>query len=117
MKNIGVFIYDASLVGGAERVAKNLSEELSKHYVVHLISLFNGIKQDEKSNQNYICCTINEKTVSITKNLFMLSKKLKNYLIENNIEVLLAITAGVNTIAITATRGTKIKTDNYLLSV
>lgn len=110
MKNIGILVYDTSLVGGAERVAINLAEELSSHYQVHLISLFNEKKQENRPEQSYTSHTINEKTVSITKKLFMLSNELKKYLIQNKIDVLLAITAGVNTVAIMATRGTNIKT-------
>jgi len=110
MKNIGILVYDTSLVGGAERVAINLAKEFSNYYKVHLISLFNEKKQEMETMEKYKCHTINEKTVSITKKIFMLSNKLKKYLIKNEIDILFAITAGVNTVAIMATRGTHVKT-------
>lgn len=110
MKNIGILVYDISLVGGAERVASNLAKELSSEYEIHLISLFNEKKQEELGKNNYKNYVLSKDTISITKNIFKLSRKLKKYLLENNINVLLAITAGVNSVAIISTRGTSIKT-------
>lgn len=110
MKKIGILVYDTSLIGGAEKVAINLAKEFSNYYEVHLISLFNEKKIEDKIESNYNCYTISKKAVSITKNIFTLSNKLKKYLEKNNIDILFSITAGVNTVAILATRRTKIKT-------
>lgn len=110
MKKIGILVYDTSLVGGAERVAINLAEEFSNKYEVHLISLFNEKKEEERVEIKYNSYVIAEETISITKNLFKLSKKLKKYLLENKIDILLAITAGVNSVAILGTINTNIKT-------
>lgn len=110
MKKIGILVYDTSLVGGAERVAINLAQELSKNYETHLISLFNEKGKNDTCRVEYKTYTISEKTVRITTNLIRLSKKLKGYLLQNEIDILLCITAGVNTVAIMATCKTKIKT-------
>lgn len=110
MKNIGILVYDTSLVGGAERVAINLAEEFANKYKVHLISLFNEKNIEEKVKRNYNTYIINKETISISKNLLKLSKILKRYLIQNNIDILLAITAGVNSVAILGTANTNIKT-------
>lgn len=110
MKKIGILVYDASLIGGAEKVAINLAYELSKIYSIHLISVFNknNASIENKRIKKYVIC--NEITKSITKNLIGISQKLKKYLKENGIEVLIGITAGVNGIAILATANTNIKT-------
>lgn len=42
MKNIAIVDYNLSVVGGAEHVAVNLANELSKYYGVHLISIHAG---------------------------------------------------------------------------
>ena len=110
MKKIGILVYDTSLIGGAEKVANNLAKELANYYEIHLISLFNEKEKKESIQSNCKFYTVSEKTISITKNIFTLSRKLRKYLIESQIDILLAITAGVNTVAIIATRGTKIKT-------
>ena len=112
MKKVGVLIYDDSLMGGAERVGLNLAEELSKKHDVHVISLFNEKKEsyfkiDTRAFKHYI---IREKTCSITLNLISLSNDLRKYIKKNKIEVILLITAGVNSIGILATVGTKAKT-------
>lgn len=108
MKKIGILVYDFNATGGAEKVAKNLAIELSKNYEVFVISLFESKKSDEKHEYKYF--KMFDETISITKNLFKISRKLKKHLIENEIEDLLMITAGVNTVGILSTMGTKIKT-------
>ena len=108
MKKIGILLYDDSLIGGAENVAIKLSQELSQKYEVHMISIF-----QQKSNripENIVHTVICSELKSITFNLFDISKKLKLYLTNQQIEVLIGITAGINTVAILATLGTKIKT-------
>ncbi len=109
MKRIGFLIYDDSLTGGAEKIAKNIATELLDENEVYVISLFqekNNVNQEYKYN-HYVVST---ETISITKNLFKLSKELKRYLLENKIDQLFCITAGVNTVALKATKGTNIKT-------
>lgn len=110
MKSIGIFVYDVSLTGGAERVAINLAENLSDYYTIHLISLF-GKKNTCYNHENlkYKNKIINQDTVRIPFHLLSLSKKLKKYLLDNKIDVLLVITAGIITVALNATRGVDVK--------
>lgn len=110
MKKIGMLVYDDSLTGGAENVTKGLANELSNRYEVHMISLFQEKNTNENVNFNYKHEIILKDTVSITKNILHISKLLKKYLISNKIDVLLSITAGVNTVAFMATRKLNIKT-------
>ena len=81
MKTIGLLVYDCSLVGGAERVAMNMAKELSSFYKVHLISLFSEREKALFESDKYLSCVINPEPLSITKNFFKLSKKIKAYLI------------------------------------
>ena len=107
MKNIGILVYDVSLTGGAEKVAIKLAEELEKIYNIHLISLFNEKKFASSSKYHYY--NIMEERVSIPTHIFKLSKQLRKYIKENKIDVILAITAGVNTIALMAVKETNAK--------
>lgn len=97
MKKIAFLVYDYSLTGGAERVVLNLTNELCKSYEVHIISLFN--KLELKKNENVIYHSLLDKTVLIPTHILSLSNKLKKYVKSNNIEILFAITAGVNSVA------------------
>ena len=110
MKKVGMLVYDDSQTGGAERVAKGLANELAKKYEVYIISLFQEKESTDKKNLNYNHKVLLNDTVSITKNIIHISKLLKEYLLLNEIDVLLSITAGVNTVAVMATRKTNIKT-------
>ena len=109
MKKIGILVYDISLTGGAERVAINMANEFSSKYEVHLISVFNENKINFEDEKKYAIYNVSSKTLKITTNLFKLAKRIKKYLLENKIEILFSITAGVNTLAVMATRHTSIK--------
>lgn len=111
MKNIGILIYDDTLIGGAERAAINLSAELSVDYNIHIISIFarNKIKLDLQSKlyKHFVVC---DKTKSLSLNAISISNKLKKYLIQNKIDILIMVTAGVNFIGILATFNLNTKT-------
>ena len=108
MKNIGILVYDISLTGGAEKVAIKLSESLSSTFNVHMISIFDEKNFKQKSNRvNYY--VISKKTKIITSHIILLSNALKRYLKNNSIDILFAITAGVNTVALLASLGLKTK--------
>lgn len=110
MKKVGILVYDYTLYGGAEKVALNLANELSLYYDISLISCFsekNGAMVSLKSDINIL--VLSNKVTSMTLSCFQLAKKLKNYLYQNNIEVLINITAGVNGISYLATRNLNVK--------
>lgn len=104
MKKIAVFVYDITLFGGAERVAVNLANELVKCYDVSMISCFNcktGAAFPLKKNvKEYV---LSEKLESMALHCYGLSNVLKKIIIHENIDVILNITAGVNTISYMAT--------------
>lgn len=108
MKKVGILVYDFYAVGGAEKVAKNLAIELSQNNEVFVISLFETKPENNSYKYNYV--KMFNKTISITKNFIKISKKVKEYLVQNNIDILLIITAGVNTIGVISALGTNVKT-------
>lgn len=110
MRNIALLVYDVTRTGGAERVALNMAMELSGVYNVHLISLFHLYDDKVPVGMPYRAAALMEQTCSITRSFAEISLKLKRYLRENDIAVLYAITAGVVTLAVAATAGTKTKT-------
>lgn len=105
-----MLVYDISLTGGAESVAFNMAEELSKTHKVHLISLFDQKGYSKDENKAYSVHVLNSVTVSIPTHIFSLSGKLRKVLKENSIDILFAITAGVVTVAVMATASLKTKT-------
>lgn len=105
--NISILVYDISLTGGAERVALNLAEELKKYHDVSIISLFMG---NNPSNKNEGIIVLSKTTVSITRCFYKLSWELHQQLKKQKTDVLIAITAGVVTLAIVASIGLNTKT-------
>lgn len=109
MKNVALLVYDATLTGGAERVALNMAHELSCAFNIHLISLFHHKKAQISAGGSYRVAALMEESCSITRNFFSMVSRLRRYICENDINVLYAITAGVVTVAIAAAVGTKTK--------
>jgi len=110
MYRIGLLVYDFTLHGGAEKVALKMAQELNEKYEIHFLSCFS--EKDEPIlplNERIKTHVLSEKTVSIPFHLRKLSSELKKYLVKNEIDVLLSITAGVNTIAFLGTTFTKTK--------
>lgn len=107
MINVGLLVYDISLTGGAEKVALNLACELSKKYNVYMISVFNQKKYECEKKYNLF--VLSDEFVKIPFNLRKLSDKTKKILIDNKIDVLLSITAGVNDIAYLGTKNINTK--------
>lgn len=106
--NLGLLVYDGSLTGGAERVAWNLAEEFSKQYHVFFISIFDKKKLCRKK-YSFQTIVLSNHYVSLTQYLFPLASKVRRYIKENKIDILIAITAGVVTIADLATVRTSTK--------
>lgn len=97
-------------MGGAENISINLANSLANDYKVTIISLFNEQGKpffhiDSKCKH----VVISEKTKSITKNIYSLQKEVRAVLKEQNVDVLLSITAGIVTVGALAVRGTKAK--------
>ena len=110
MIKVALLIYDCTQFGGAERVALNMANEFTKEFEVHVISCFgiNGkpmIDLDEKVN----LFTISNELKNLVLSNGWLAKRLRNYLLENKIDVLINITAGINGLSWRATKKLDIK--------
>lgn len=96
--NLALLVYDISLTGGAEHVALNLASEFAKIYKTFLVSIFDQ-KHACDSIYPYKTYVLSKQSVSITMNLMKLSARLRKYIRQNKIDILIAITAGVVTVA------------------
>lgn len=109
MKNIAFFIYDVTLVGGAEVISLKLANEL-KGYNITVISLFSSREDPVVSlRDNVKFIPLNKGARNISLNICLFSIQLRKVLKDNNIDILLGITAGINSIAFLATLGLKTK--------
>lgn len=110
MKKIALFVYDYTLFGGAERVAANLANELCRDYEVSLISCFGSREKPSFAlNETVEEFVLTKETLSIPLHCNMLAKTLRRILQENHIDVMLNITAGINTVSWMSTRHTSTK--------
>ena len=110
MKKICLLVYDISLFGGAERVAVNLANELANYYDVHLISCFYENKIPAfKINENVTIDIVSEDTKSMTVHCLSMAFELAKIYKNNDISLVLNITAGVNSISYVAARNTGVK--------
>lgn len=107
--NLALLVYDISLTGGAEHVALNLASEFSKIYKTFLVSIFDHKHACDAIFQ-YETFVLSKQNVSITMNLIKLSARLRKYIRHNEIDILIAITAGVVTVANLAAINTRVKT-------
>ena len=111
MKKIALLVYDFSLFGGAEHVAANLANEFIQDYEVYLISCFNEKKELAfPLNDKISTFVLSQETKSMVLHSGSLVYKLHRILKLNQIDAVLNITAGVNTLAYMATRGLSTKT-------
>ena len=104
--NIALMVYDISITGGAEHVAINMAQELSKFHNIFIISLFNQNKLVIKECKNI---TVSAYSKSITANFFQFSKVVRSCLLDNEIDILVAITAGVVGVGAAAVKKTNTK--------
>lgn len=110
MKSIAFLIYDTSIIGGAENISIDLANTLSKSYNTHIISVFNDSKQaafsiDSSCKQHFL----SPKVISITKNIYTLSKKCREIVKKEKIDLLVSVTPGIISIGVGATAFTETK--------
>lgn len=102
--NISLLVYDIGLTGGAEKVAEQLSIQFSGYHNVTLVSLFDSQKKCGK--KDYKCRVISSKHRSITRSFVPITRRLRRFLKEDDTDILIAVTAGVVTVAVAAVIGT-----------
>lgn len=110
MRKIALLRWKCSNIGGGEKVAISLSNELSKYYKVYLISLgTDGIPFYPVSNEvNYV--NLGGKKSRVRDGFLSNVFKLRNFLKSNNIEIILSIGVSSNLFMLLSTLFTNIKT-------
>ena len=112
MKKIAIVRYNLSKIGGAEKVAINMANELSHIYKTYLISIL----LNEDKNINYdISSDVEVKSffygdLRVRQVIIPAMLKLRRHLIKNEIDVVFSIAPATNIIIFLATLGLNIKT-------
>ena len=112
MKKIAIVRYNLSKIGGAEKVAINMANELSQNYKTYLISIL----LDEDKSINYdISFDVEVKSffygdLRVRRVIIPAMIKLRKYLINNEIDIVFSIAPATNIIIFLATLGLNIKT-------
>lgn len=112
MKKIAIVRYNLSKIGGAEKVAINMANELSHIYKTYLISIL----LNEDKNINYdISSGVEVKSffygdLRVRQVIIPAMLKLRRHLIKNEIDVVFSIAPATNIIIFLATLGLNIKT-------
>ena len=112
MKKIAIVRYNLSKIGGAEKVAINMANELSQNYKTYLISIL----LDEDKSINYdISFDVEVKSIfygdlRVRRVIIPAMIKLRKYLINNEIDIVFSIAPATNIIIFLATLGLNIKT-------
>ena len=109
MKKIALVKWELHNSGGGEKVAINLSNELSEMYEVHLISFISNEKIFFPLSNAVRYKNLSPKKISMSKNFVKAVKLLRSYIKENNIEVLFGIGMTMNIVGVTSTIGLKTK--------
>ena len=109
MRKIGLLVYDVSLIGGAEHIAINLANEIVKTDATYVISVFAEKECPYEISDHVICFTLSNRLGKIPLHFREYKAKLRKILIEEHIDILLAITAGMVTLAISASKGISTK--------
>ena len=96
--------------GGGERVAVSLANELTKKYEVHLIGITTKVSDlFFKINSQVKYSNFFDHRVRLSKNILKISKLLKKYFIDNEIEVAFGIGISANVFLSLAGIGTQTK--------
>lgn len=110
MKKIALVRWILDDSGGAERVAVSLANELTKKYEVHLIGI--TTKQSDlffKINSQVKYSNFFDHRVRLSKNILKISKLLKKYFTDNEIEIVFGIGITANIFLSLAGIGTQTK--------
>lgn len=104
MKTVFIAIYDITLIGGAEKVALNLANELSKKNKVVVLSAFHqNLDSIVELNKSIKVEVLSERKRSFTINLIYFVRKVRKLIRNHRPTSFLGITAGLNTILFLST--------------
>lgn len=110
MKTVFIAVYDITLIGGAEKVALNLANELSKNNEVVVLSAYHqNDKPIVELNKSINIEILSSTRKSFTLNLFYFVRKVRKLIRKYQPASLLGITAGLNTIIFLSASFSKVK--------
>lgn len=90
MKKVAILIDDMSIKGGQQNVSVGLANELTDYYSIYFITWFNLPFAYELKNEIKYYYLMKEKN-RIRKSYYKLSANLRNFIIKNNINVLIVV--------------------------
>ena len=109
MKKIALVKWSIDRTDGGLKVATSLANELSTMYEVHLLSMISTESNFFSLKQSVRYQNLSPKKISMSKNFLDAVKLLRNYLKEQNIDIVFGIGMSMNTVGVASTLGLKTK--------
>jgi wefM len=109
MKKIALVKWSIDRTDGGLKVATSLANELSTMYEVHLLSMISTESNFFSLKQSVRYQNLSPKKISMSKNFLDAVKLLRNYLKEQNIDIIFGIGMSMNTVGVASTLGLKTK--------
>ncbi len=109
MKKIALVKWSIDRTDGGLKVATSLANELSTMYEVHLLSMISTENNFFSLKQSVRYQNLSSKKISMSKNFLEAVKLLRNYLKEENIDIVFGIGMSMNTVGVASTIGLKTK--------
>jgi len=109
MKKIALVKWSIDRTDGGLKVATSLANELSTTYEVHLLSMISTENNFFSLKQSVQYQNLSSKKISMSKNFLEAVKLLRNYLKEENIDIVFGIGMSMNTVGVASTIGLRTK--------
>lgn len=109
MKKIALIKWIIDRTDGGLKVAVDLSNELSEKYEVHLLSMISTEPIFFSVKEKVRYRNLSSRKLSMSKHFLQFVKKLRQYLIENEIDIVFGIGMSMNSLGIASTIGLKTK--------
>ena len=109
MKKIALVKWSIDRTDGGLKVATSLANELSTMYEVHLLSMISTENNFFSLKQSVRYQNLSSKKISMSKNFLEAVKLLRNYLKEENIDIVFGIGMSMNTVGVASTIGLRTK--------
>ena len=108
-KKICIVKWSIDRTDGGLKVATSLANELSTMYEVHLLSMISTENNFFSLKQSVRYQNLSSKKISMSKNFLEAVKLLRNYLKEENIDIVFGIGMSMNTVGVASTIGLRTK--------
>ena len=109
MKKIALVKWSIDRTDGGLKVATSLANELSTMYEVYLLSMISTENNFFSLKQSVRYQNLSSKKISMSKNFLEAVKLLRNYLKEENIDIVFGIGMSMNTVGVASTIGLRTK--------